>query len=69
MLIKINKVGKNEYSNWCLFDAVINEFFTITGIAQFKDFELEEGTYKDLYLQEYRTKKGTIAYSIFKNEK
>lgn len=67
MIIKINMVGKSEFSNWCTFDAVVNEFFTISGIANFKDFELEENTtYKDLYLQEYKNKKGNIVFSIFK---
>lgn len=71
MLIKINKTGKFKSSNWATFDAVINEFFTISGVASYKDLELEENTtYKDLYLRQsqVKTKEGktVIVFNIFK---
>lgn len=67
MLIKITKIGKSDYSNWCLFSAEINEFFVVSGLANYSDIELEENkTYKDLHLSYYQTKKGKVVFTIFK---
>lgn len=67
MPIKVNKVGKSEFSNWCTFDAVITDSFTVSGIASYAGFELEENTtYKDLYLQQYKNKNGNIVFKLFK---
>lgn len=68
MIIKINKIGSsNDKYNWCTFNAVVNEFYTITGIASYsKDFELEENsTYKDLYIEQ-KYHKGKVYFNIFK---
>lgn len=68
MLIKISKIGKSEFSNWCLFSAEINEFFVVSGLANYDDsLDLEENTtYKDLHLSYYQNKKGKVIFTIFK---
>lgn len=67
MIIKINKIGSTSGSyQWCTFNAVIGDFYTISGIANFKDIDLEENTtYKDLYLEQ-KFSKGKVYFNIFK---
>lgn len=66
-MITIEKLGKNEFGNWCIF--TYNELnLTISGIANTKLEKLEENhTYANLRLN-ITTKNGKTYYNILKKE-
>lgn len=73
MIIKIIQVGTFNDNKWCKFDAFINEFYSISGVANYRDIDLEENTtYKDLSLNQasVKSKNGgrVVVYNIFKNK-
>lgn len=73
MIVKIIQIGTFNNTNWCKFDAFINEFYSISGIANYRDLELEENTtYKDLCLNQrvVKAQNGSrvVVYNIFKNK-
>lgn len=68
MIIQIKKVGSNDYGNWCVFNAIIDKYFVINGIAKYDEsLELKENeTYNDLFLYS-RYKNGKTYYKLIKN--
>lgn len=65
MIIDIRKVGSTDRGNFAVFNAVFESGLTINGIARYKDFDLKEGQYKDLYLY-MRSYKGKFYFSLYK---
>lgn len=66
MIIEIRKVGPTKYGNYAVFNAVFDNGYVVSGIANYKDFELKpDTTYKDLYVRQYQ-RNGLIRYSLFK---
>lgn len=66
-MITIEKLGKSEYGNWCIF--TFNEQnLTISGIASTKLEKLEENhSYVNLILS-IHSKNGKTYYNILKKE-
>lgn len=66
-MITIEKLGKNQYGNWCIF-TYYNENIIINGIANTKLEKLEENhSYSNLTLS-IHSKNGKTHYNILKNE-
>lgn len=66
-MITIEKLGKTEYGNWCIF-TYNEQNLTINGIASTKLDKLEENhSYANLKLS-IHSKNGKTYYNILKNE-
>lgn len=66
-MITIEKLGKSEYGNWCIF-TYNEQNLTINGIASTKLEKLEENhSYANLKLS-IHSKNGKTYYNILKNE-
>lgn len=68
MIIQIKKFGSNAFGNWCVFNAIIDKYFVINGIAKYDELlELKENeTYNDLILYS-KQRNGKTYYKLIKN--
>lgn len=66
-MITVEKLGKNEFGNWCIF-TFVSDNLVINGIANTKLEKLEENhSYANLKLS-ITTKNGKTYYNLLKNE-
>lgn len=66
MKIQIKRIGNTSFGSWCIFNAIINNFYVINGIASFDadSIDLKEGNIYDNLVLYSRQKNGRIYYKI-----